>query len=57
MCVDAPGGTADVLIYAFRHRLWLVAAIVAADLVIGLFVGERLVRWEIEQIRRSWSGE
>ena len=42
------------MIYLARGRWWLVLAIVAADIVIALFVGDRLIRWELEQIRESW---
>jgi len=43
-----------MLIYLFRHNLWIVAAIIAADIIIALFVGDTLIRWELEQIRGSW---
>lgn len=42
------------MIYLFRDRLWLVAAIIVADLIIAAFIGDRLIRWELEQIRSSW---
>ena len=43
-----------MLLWRFRNRFWIAVALVVADLVIGLFVGERLVRWELEQIREAW---
>lgn len=46
-----------MLIYAFRRNLWLVAAIVVADVVIALFIGDAVIRWEVEQIERAWRGE
>lgn len=45
-----------MLIYAFRRRLWLVAIIVAADVLIALFIGDTLIRWELEQIQEAWYG-
>lgn len=46
-----------MLIYAFRHRVWLVLVIVAADLVISLTVADTLIRWELELLRGAWRGE
>ena len=42
------------MIYLARNRWWLVVAIVIADLIIATFVGDTLVRWELEQIREAW---
>lgn len=42
------------MIYLARGQWWLVLAIIAADWIIALFVGDRLVRWELEQIRAAW---
>lgn len=46
-----------MLIYAFRRHWWVVALIVIADIVIALTVADRLIRWELEQLERAWSGE
>ena len=35
-------------------KWWLVLAIIAADLIIATFIGDRLIRWELEQIREAW---
>lgn len=43
-----------MILYAFRNRLWIVAAIIVADLLIAVFVGDKLIRWELEQIRAAW---
>lgn len=43
-----------MLIYRFRRHTRIVIAIIAADIIIGLFVGEKLVAWELEQIRNAW---
>lgn len=43
-----------MLIYRFRRHTGIVLAIIAADIIIGLWFGERLVRWELEQIRSAW---
>jgi hypothetical protein len=45
------------VIYLARRKWWLVVAIVAADLVIAAFVGDTLIRWELEQLERAWRGE
>ena len=42
------------MIYLARGRWWLVLAIIAADLIIASFIGDRLIRWELEQIREAW---
>ena len=42
------------MIYLARGKWWLVLAIIVADLIIATFVGERLIRWELEQIREAW---
>jgi hypothetical protein len=41
-----------VLLRRYGPFVALVAVIV--DLLVGLFVGERLIRWELEQIREAW---
>lgn len=46
-----------MLIYAFRKRLWLVAAIVVADVVIALTVADTLIRWELRLLEEAWRGE
>jgi hypothetical protein len=42
------------VIYLARGKWWLVLAIIAADLIIATFIGDRLIRWELEQIREAW---
>jgi hypothetical protein len=42
-----------VLLRRYGPLVALVAVVV--DLLVGLFVGERLVRWELEQIREAWT--
>jgi len=44
----------DIVIYLARKRWWLVLAIIAADLIIAAFIGDTLIRWEIEQIKEAW---
>ena len=40
-----------------RWFIILTASFLVADILIALWVGDRLVRWEIDYIRRSWNGE
>lgn len=42
------------MIYLARRKWWLVLAVIAADLIIGLTIGHTLIRWELEQIREAW---
>ena len=42
------------MIYLARRKWWLVLAVIAADLLIATFVGDTLIRWELEQIRAAW---
>jgi hypothetical protein len=37
-----------------RWFIWLTVTILLADILIALFIGDRLVRWEINYIRDSW---
>ena len=45
-----------MLILARKHW-WLMLAVIVADVVIALFIGDVLIRWELEQIRKAWYGE
>jgi hypothetical protein len=40
-----------------RWFVTLLAVFFAADLLIAFFIGDRLVRWEIDQIREAWNAE
>lgn len=46
-----------MLILRFRRHTRIVLAIIAADIIIGLWFGERLVRWELEQLQEAWRGQ
>jgi hypothetical protein len=37
-----------------RWFLILLITILCADILIALFIGDRLVRWEINYIKESW---
>jgi hypothetical protein len=51
------------VIYAVLRRYitsprWLLiclGAVLAADILIAFFIGDRLVRWEIDYIKEAWS--
>jgi hypothetical protein len=43
-----------------RNPRWfiiLTVGIFTADVLIAAFIGDRLVRWELEYIKESWHGE
>jgi hypothetical protein len=42
------------VIYLARNKWWLMLAVIAADLIIATFVGDTVVRWELEQIGEAW---
>lgn len=42
------------MIYLARRKWWLVLAIILADLLVAAFIGDTLIRWELEQIREAW---
>ena len=42
--------------YVTGSRWWLVvlASVLMADILIALWVGDRIVKWEINYIKESW---
>jgi hypothetical protein len=42
--------------YVTGSRWWLVvlASVLLADILIAVFIGDRLIRWEIDYIKESW---
>lgn len=38
-----------------RWFLTLLAVFFAADILIAAFIGDRFIRWELEQIREAWN--
>jgi hypothetical protein len=62
---SASDGKNEAVIYAILRRyvtnprwfLMVLGVFFAADLLIAFFIGDRLVRWEIDQIREAWNAE
>ena len=42
------------MIYLARNNWKLMLAVIAADLIIGAFIGDTVIRWELEKIGSAW---
>jgi hypothetical protein len=42
------------VIYLARNNWKLMLAVIAADLIISAFIGDTVIRWELEQIGAAW---
>jgi hypothetical protein len=40
-----------------RWFLILLITIFTADILIAIYIGDRIVRWEIDYIKESWDGQ